>query len=180
MLTTKIDRQQLAAMIEHTFLQAAGDPKALEQLCAEACEHSFGTIIVHPAAIEVCRQYLSNSAKPRIGTVIGFPLGQNTSIVKAYEIQDALARGATEIDMVINVRALQADELNIVRREFAGLVHACRDAGAVSKVILETCFLDDEQKQTACRIALAEGIDFVKTSTGLAALEQRQQMWSDA
>ena len=139
-----------------------------ETVCREAHQHRFVAVMVNPAEIELCRTLLADSGV-RIGTVVGFPLGQNSSVVKAFEIQDALTRGAVEIDMVINLRALQAEELDVVRRELAGLAQACRDAGAVSKAILETCYLSDAQKRTACRLALSEGVDFVKTSTGFGS-----------
>ena len=168
MLSGELNRQQLAGMIEHTFLKAFGSVADVEELCEQALQHDFVAVVVNPVNIERCTALL-RSSNVRVATVIGFPLGQNTSVVKAYEIQDSLTRGAVEIDMVLNVRALQAGELDIVRREFAGLVQSCRDAGAISKVILETCYLTDEQKRTACRIALSEGIDFVKTSTGFGS-----------
>lgn len=168
MKTNELTRQQLAKMMEHTFLQAFGTPVDIETLCQQALQHDFIAVVVNPVNIERCKVLLAGS-QVRIVSVVGFPLGQNTSVVKAYEIQDALTRGAAEIDMVLNVRALQAGELDIVRRELAGLAQSCRDAGAISKVILETCYLDDEQKRTACRIALSEGVDFVKTSTGFGS-----------
>jgi deoxyribose-phosphate aldolase len=155
-------------MIEHTFLKPFGTPADIDKLCQEALEYGFLAVAVNPTEIERCRQLLDGS-KVRICAAVAFPLGQNTSVVKAYEIEDALRRGAIEIDMVLNVRALQANDLHIVRRELAGLAHACRDAGALSKVILETCYLSDEQKRSACQIALESGVNFVKTSTGFGS-----------
>ena len=161
-------RRQLAGMMEHTFLKPDGTAADIEKLCEEACTHGFAVVMVNPSELDRARPLLEGSGV-RLGTVAGFPLGQNVSAVKAYEIQDALGRGAVDIDMVLNLRALQGGEHNVVRRELAGLVEACRQAGAVSKLILETCCLDDEEKRSACQLALDAGVDFVKTSTGFGA-----------
>ncbi len=157
----------LAAMIDHPFLRAAGPPVDIERLCAEAREHGFGVVMVHPCQVERCLRLLAGS-RVAVGTVAGFPLGQNTSAVKDFEVRDALGRGAREIDMVLNLRALQAGEADYVRAEAAALAGACRAAGAVSKVILETGLLTDDEKRRACRLAVEAGVDFVKTSTGMA------------
>jgi len=155
----------LAAMIDHTFLKPFGTPADIETLCAEARQYGFAMVAIHPAEVETCVRLLAGTPV-RTGAAIGFPLGQNTPEVKAYEPQDALERGAGEIDTVINLRALQAGRLDVTRREIDDLVRLCRAAGAISKVILETCYLTDDQKRTVCRIALEAGTDFVKTSTG--------------
>jgi len=158
--------RSLAAMIDHTFLRAYGSPADLEQLCREARDYGFAMVAVNPAAVPLCKQLLAGSAV-HVGAAIGFPLGQNTLATKAFETDDALAQGADEIDMVVNLRALQAGDRDLVRREIAAMVGSCRRAGAVSKVILETCYLTDLQKRAVCELALAEGADFVKTSTGM-------------
>ncbi|MBN1934346.1 MAG: deoxyribose-phosphate aldolase [Anaerolineae bacterium] len=156
---------QLAGIIDHTFLKPFGAPKDIETLCAEARRYGFAMVAVNPAEVERCVELLRGSST-RVGAVIGFPLGQNTPAIKAYETRDALERGAGEIDIAINVRALQAGRVVVVRDEIAAMVRACRPAGAISKVILETCYLTDPEKRAVCRIALDEGADFVKTSTG--------------
>ena len=102
----------------------------------------------------------------RVGAAIGFPLGQNTVECKAFETRDAIAKGATEIDTVINVRALQKGQTEIVKKEIEDMVSICKPAGVICKVILETCYLTDEEKETVCRIAKEAEVDFVKTSTG--------------
>jgi deoxyribose-phosphate aldolase len=152
-------------MIDHTFLKPFGTPADIETLCAEARQYGFAMVAIHPAEVETCGRLLAGTPV-RTGAAIGFPLGQNTPEVKAYETQDALERGAGEIDTVINLRALQAGRLDVTRREIDDLVRLCRAAGAISKVILETCYLTDDQKRTVCRIAREAGADFVKTSTG--------------
>ena len=161
----KISTAELAKMIDHTFLKAYGTPADIEKLCSEAIEWHFGAVMVNPCAIERCVDLLAGTPV-RIGTVIGFPLGQNTSSTKAFEIRDSIDRGAQEIDMVINVRAVQAGDDEYVANELENLSEACADAGATSKVILENCYLTDEQKRRACKLAVAAGVDFVKTSTG--------------
>lgn len=167
-MTDTLSRAALAARIEHTFLKAEGGPQDLERLCQEAREHGFKVAMVNPAELERARELLAGSGV-RLGTVVGFPLGQNASVVKAFETEDALTRGAVEVDLVLNVRALIGGSLNVVRRELAQLSESCRAAGAVSKAILETCYLAGEQKRLACRLALDCGVDYVKTSTGFGA-----------
>jgi deoxyribose-phosphate aldolase len=161
--------ESLAAMIDHTFLKAYGTPADIERLCAEAREYRFAMVAVNPAEVTRCVRLLAGSGV-RVGAAVGFPLGQNTSETKAFETRDALEKGAGEIDMVLNLRALQGGCLEVVRREIADLVALTRPAGVISKVILETCYLAGEQKRVACRIAMEEGVDFVKTSTGMGSL----------
>jgi deoxyribose-phosphate aldolase len=122
-------------------------------------------VAVNPAEIESCVRLLAGTSV-RVGAAIGFPLGQNTAEVKAYETRDAIARGATEIDTVINVRALQAGKTDLVMREIVNMVEICKPAGVISKLILETCYLSEEEKIEVCRLACRAGVDFVKTSTG--------------
>lgn len=160
-----ITPQALAAMIDHTFLKPFGAPQDIEKLCEEARRYYFAMVAINPGEVVTCVRLLEGSPV-RTGAAIGFPLGQNTSAVKAYETRDAIQNGAGEIDMVINLRALQAGESALVRAEIADMVRACRAAGVISKVILETCYLSDEQKRLVCRISKEEGADFVKTSTG--------------
>ena len=160
--------KSLAAMIDHTFLKAFGTPADIERLCREAREYQFAMVAVNPAEVSRCVALLAGSGV-RVGAAVGFPLGQNTAETKAFETRDAIAKGAGEIDTVLNLRALQSGCLDLVRREICELVAATRSAGVISKVILETCYLTDDQKRTACRLALEEGVDYVKTSTGMGS-----------
>jgi deoxyribose-phosphate aldolase len=157
--------ESLAAMIDHTYLKAYGTPADIERLCQEARQYCFAMVAINPAEVATCKRLLQGSGV-RVGAAVGFPLGQNTPETKAFETRDAIQKGAGEIDMVINVRALQAGDLELVRREIRDLARGCQPFGVISKVILETCYLTDEQKRQVCRIALEEGVDFVKTSTG--------------
>lgn len=162
---TVLQPAQLAGIIDHTFLKPFGTPEDIERLCREAVEYGFAMVAIHPAEVDRCVRLVAGSPV-RVGAAIGFPLGQNTRAVKLFETQDAIARGAGEIDMVINIRALQSGDLASVGGEIADVVAACRAADVVSKVILETCYLSDAEKRTVCRLAVEAGADFVKTSTG--------------
>ena len=157
--------QELAGMIDHTFLKAYGGPEPIEKLCAEAREYGFAMVAVNAAEAERCAELLKGS-KTRVGVAISFPLGQMTSAAKAFEIRDAIAKGAGEVDMVQNLRALQSGNDALVLAELEDLAKTCREHGVISKVILENCYLTDEQKVRACELAVKAGVDFVKTSTG--------------
>ena len=152
-------------MIDHTFLKAYGGPEPIDRLCAEAREYGFAMVAVNAAEAERCAELLKGS-KTRVGVAISFPLGQMTSAAKAFEIRDAIAKGAGEIDMVQNLRALQSGDDALVLAELEDLANTCREHGVISKVILETCYLTDEQKVRSCELAVKAGVDFVKTSTG--------------
>ena len=154
--------KQLAGMIDHTFLKPFGTAENIEKLCAEARKYEFAMVAINPAEVETCVKLLEGSPV-RVGAAIGFPLGQTTTECKAFETRDAIAKGATEIDTVINVRALQKGRLDIVKKEIEEMVAICRPAGVICKVILETCYLSDAEKETVCRIAKEAGVDFVKT-----------------
>jgi deoxyribose-phosphate aldolase len=171
MLTTVEKQLSLAAfagMMDHTFLKPYGPPADIEKLCREAATHGFAMVAVNSAEVEACVKLLKGT-KVRTGAAIGFPLGQTTTEAKLFETRDAIARGAQEIDTVINIRALQAGRADVVRREIAESVGICRPARVIFKVILETCYLTDDEKRAVCRMARDEGADFVKTSTGFGA-----------
>lgn len=165
----KLTPKTLAQMIDYAFLKLHGDPEGLEAVCQQARDWEMWMVAIHPADIIRCQNLLKGSTV-RIGATVGFPLGQNTSRVKAFEADDALEKGAHELDMVINVRALQrgsrSGDLSIVREEIQTFADQCRQASATSKVILETCYLNDTEKRLGCQICLDAGVDFVKTSSG--------------
>jgi len=152
-------------MIDHTFLKPYGVQANIDQLCEEALHYGFAMVAINPAEVETCVRLLTGS-KVRVGAAIGFPFGQSTAECKAFEIRDAIEKGATEIDMVINIRALQKGQIDLVKREIEELVGICKPNQVINKVILETCYLTDFEKETVCRIAKTSGADFVKTSTG--------------
>lgn len=160
-----ITSHELAGIIDHTFLKPFGTPADIEKLCAEARQYRFAMVAINPAETERCVALLKGSGV-RVGAAIGFPLGQMTSAAKAFEIRDAIAKGATEIDMVINLRDLQAGRDQDVLAELCDMGKVCRESGVISKVILETCYLTDAQKRRVCALAIEADLDFVKTSTG--------------
>ena len=171
-------KREIAACIDHTFLKAAGDPDAVERLCAEAKKHHFACAMVNPAEVKRAAELLDGSGV-RVGTVVGFPLGQNTVKVKCFEAVEAVQDGATDIDYVLNIRDLHIDYvLNIrdlrtkpsdaVLEDLTLLNLAPKKVNdeVVTKLIIECCYLTDEEKVLACRLAKKAGFDFVKTSTG--------------
>jgi deoxyribose-phosphate aldolase len=137
-------------------------------LCHEARTHNFAAVCVNPAHVRLCAQLLKGSAV-RVCTVVGFPLGATPPEVKAYETQQALDDGATEIDMVINIGALKSKDYALVARDIATVVASAQAGGAIVKVIIEAALLDDEEKVIASKLAKEAGADFVKTSTGFAS-----------
>ena len=161
---------RFARMIDHTFLKPyCAEPNEIERFCQEACQYGFATVCVNPSQVERCCRLLRGT-NIRVGAAIGFPLGQSTLAVKAFEIRDAIHRGAKEIDMVMNIRELQSGNYDLVLAEIDMLVQACRESGTggkvICKVILETCYLTTKEKIKACEICRDAGVDFVKSSTG--------------
>jgi len=161
------DWKHLAALIDHTFLKADATQARIEQLCGEAVEHGFACVMVNPTHIALAAYVLSGTAV-RVGTVVGFPLGANTTAVKRYEALDALRLGAREIDMVVNIGALKSGDRIRVEADMRALVELAHANGALLKVTIETALLSLEEKILACQLALAVGADFVKSSTGFS------------
>ena len=155
----------LASLIDHTLLRPDATRAQVEELCREAAEFQFATVCVNLTWVSTCAAALRGTSVG-VCAVVGFPLGATTPDVKQYETRRALFDGAREIDMVINIGALKSGDLRLVERDIEAVVSACREAGALSKVILETALLTDEEKTTGCVLAKAAGADYVKTSTG--------------
>ena len=153
----------LAPYIDHTLLKATATPDDIAQLCAEARQHAFKAVCVNPQHIELCRRELSGS-DVRIATVCGFPLGATSSTQKAEEARLSVLAGADEVDMVISIGSALAGDWAYVQADIAAVREAT--AGKVLKVIIETCYLNDGQKEKATEAAVLAGADFVKTSTG--------------
>ena len=158
-----MDKKALAKMMDHTILKATTTPAQVEKICKEALEIGAASVCINPCNIPIAKKLLAGS-DVKVCTVIGFPLGANTSETKAFETKDAIAKGAQEVDMVINVGALLAGDTETVYNDIKAVVDAAN--GTLVKVIIETCYLDDEQKKIACELSLKAGADFVKTSTG--------------
>lgn len=155
---------ELASMIDHTLLKAQSTKEEVIELCKEAKEYNFATVCVNPSYIALAKKELEGT-KVGITTVIGFPLGASTTQTKAFETKDALEKGATEIDMVLNVGMMKSGEYAFILEDIKAVVGAAKDKGIV-KVILETCYLTDEEIKKASELSLEAGADFVKTSTG--------------
>lgn len=156
--------EQIAGMIDHTLLKPDCTEKEIVTLCEEAMEYDFATVCVSPWWVRTAAAQLAGS-KVGITTVIGFPHGNTTTLTKVVETRDAIANGATEIDMVINVTALKSGDLEGVKRDIQAVVDTVQKQ-AIVKVILETASLTEEEKRTVCTICHSAGADFVKTSTG--------------
>ncbi|NIR50366.1 deoxyribose-phosphate aldolase [candidate division KSB1 bacterium] len=154
----------LASLIDHTLLKPEATQEQVIKLCEEAVRHEFASVCVNPTWVRLCREIVRGTGV-LVCTVAGFPLGANTVDTKAFETQKAVEDGADEIDMVINIGMLKSREYKTVGRDIAAVVEAAGQKGHV-KVIIETCYLTDEEKIKACLIAKEAGADFVKTSTG--------------
>jgi len=159
---------KLASMIDHTLLKPDATQQEVAQLCFEARKYGFASVCINPTWVSLCAQLLQGSAV-KVCTVIGFPLGATAPEVKAFEAQTAIKQGATEIDMVINIGALKARDLELVGKDIRGVVKASHANGAIVKVIIEAVLLTDEEKTIACLLSKEAEADFVKTSTGFAS-----------
>src|SRR5512134_3857455 len=157
----------LAKYIDHTLLKPDATQQEVAQLCFEAKKHGFASVCVNPTWVSLSAQLLQGS-QVKVCTVIGFPLGATSSETKAFETENAIKQGATEIDMVINIGALKARDLDTVARDIRGVVNAAHAREIIVKVIIETVLLNDEEKTIACLLSKEAGADFVKTSTGFA------------
>lgn len=153
----------LAGRIDHTLLKADATADAIEKLCAEAKAYGFASVCVNTRWVPLACRLLAGTGI-MVCTVVGFPLGATTHRAKAEEARIAVAEGATEVDMVIDIGGLLSGDLRAVHQDIAGVVEAARPVPV--KVILETCLLDDEQKAIGCLIVLRTGAAYVKTSTG--------------
>lgn len=157
-------KQNIAKMIDHTVLKAFSTREDVIKVCKEAKEYGFFSVCINPTHIELANKELEGSTV-KVCTVIGFPLGANTSEVKAFETKDAIAKGAHEVDMVINIGALKDKDYDLVYKDIKAVVDAANKEALV-KVIIETCYLTDEEKKIACELSVKAGADYVKTSTG--------------
>lgn len=157
--------ENYASYIDHTLLKPEATKEQIIALCAEAKQYDFASVCVNPTWIETASKELEGAVS-KVCTVIGFPLGANTSDVKAFETKDAIAKGADEVDMVLNIGALKSSDYELVLNDMKTVVEAAN--GTLVKVIIETCLLTDEEKVKACELAVEAGVDYVKTSTGFS------------
>jgi deoxyribose-phosphate aldolase len=155
----------VAKLIDHTLLKPAASQDQIAQLCYEARTYGFASVCINPTHVKLAAQLLKGS-EVDVCTVVGFPLGATPATVKAYETQQALRDGATEIDMVINIGALKSQDYTAVFEDIGTVVRTAHAGNALVKVIIEAALLIEEEKVIACQLSKAAGADFVKTSTG--------------
>ncbi len=158
----------VAKYIDHTLLKPDVTPDQIRTLCEEAMEYSFASVCVNPSYVKMCYDLLKNSSV-KVCTVIGFPLGAVTTEVKRFEAEQALANGAQEIDMVLNIGMLKQGEYDYIFNDVNQVALTTKKKRAICKVIIETCLLSDEEKIKACLISKKAKADFVKTSTGFSS-----------
>jgi deoxyribose-phosphate aldolase len=159
-------KEELARMIDHTILKPEATQEQVKSVCEEALKYNFASVCVNPGQVSFVADMLKGS-EVKVCTVIGFPLGANTSSVKAFETSETIKQGAQEVDMVINIGRLKDKDYDYVREDIKAVVEAAKGK-ALTKVILETCLLTDEEKVIACKLSKEAGADFVKTSTGFS------------
>ena len=159
---------EIANMIDHTILKANATLEDVEKLCQEAIDNNFASVCINPCWVKAASQYLKANKKAdyqvKTCTVIGFPLGANTKDVKVFETVNACENGADEIDMVINIGLAKMGCWDLIEEEVASVVNAAK--GKCVKVILENCYLTEEEIQLACEACVRAKATFVKTSTG--------------
>lgn len=164
-LGARPQNKTIAGMIDHTLLKADASQDQIAQLCYEARTYHFASVCVNPAHVKLAASLLKGSDVD-VCTVIGFPLGATPPTVKAFETQQAIRDGATEIDMVINIGALKSADYTAVYEDIGSVARAAHAGNAILKVIIEAALLTDEEKVVACQLSKAANADYVKTSTG--------------
>jgi|SRR5690625_3489907 len=157
----------LAKYIDHTLLKPDAVKDEIDQIVSEAREYNFASVCINPYWVSHCARKLANTGV-KVCTVIGFPLGASTTKTKVLETKDAIKNGATEIDLVINIGELKNGNYDYVKNEIQEIV-AASGRDIITKVIIETSLLTDEEKITACKLSKQAGADFVKTSTGFSS-----------
>jgi deoxyribose-phosphate aldolase len=158
---------KLNQYIDHTLLKPEASLSQIEKLCQEAREHNFFSVCINSYYVKPCVELLRGS-NVKVCTVVGFPLGASTMETKRFEAMKAIAEGAKEVDMVLNISAVKSGNWQYVLDDMSSLSQVCHQQGAILKVILETCLLTQEEKKKSCELAVKAGVDFVKTSTGFS------------
>lgn len=159
--------ENIAKMIDHTLLKADVTKEQIIQLTEEAIAYRFASVCINPVWVKTAYEQLKDIEDVKVCTVIGFPLGASSPEVKAFEARQAISDGATEIDMVVNIGALKDNNDALVQDDISQVVKVA-NGKALTKVIIETSLLTDEEKIRACQLAVKAGVDFVKTSTGFS------------
>lgn len=156
----------ISKAIDHTLLKPDASKAGIRKLCKEAALYGFKAVCVNPSHVVLCKELLKGT-DVKVATVVGFPLGANTTETKVFETKDSVLKGADEIDMVINIGAIKEGDYKLVEDDIKAVVDACRGQ-AIVKVIIETCLLTDDEKRKACELSMSAGAHFVKTSTGFS------------
>jgi len=157
---------QLAKYIDHTLLKPEALEKDIIKLCNEALRYDFATVCINPSHVVIAAKLLKDS-NVKVCTVIGFPLGANTTAVKIFETENSIKNGAQEIDMVINIGKFKEKNFFYVEKEISEISKVCQGSAKL-KVIIETCLLEQDEIIKACEIVKVSGADFIKTSTGFS------------
>lgn len=160
-----MDGKETLKYVDHTLLTQTATWEEIRKICDEAMEFGTASVCIPPSYVKAAKEYMKD--RMAVCTVIGFPNGYSTTAVKAYETKDAIANGADEIDMVINIGWVKDGRYDRVEEEIRTLKECCKDK--ILKVIIETCLLTDEEKIKMCETVAASGADFIKTSTGFSA-----------
>lgn len=160
------DIWEILRHVDHTLLAPAATWDDIRQVCDDGVRYNVASVCIPPAFVKRAKDYVGD--RVRLCTVIGFPNGNSSSQVKAFEIRDAVLSGAEELDMVINIGELKAKNYKYVAWELHALTQLCHSAGKVIKVIIETCLLTKEEKIKMCELVTESGADFIKTSTGFS------------
>ena len=159
-----MDRTEIYVKTDHTLLNQTATWQEIQQICEDALKYGTASVCIPPSYVKQAREYLGD--RMEVCTVIGFPNGYNTTAVQEFEIRDAVANGAGELDMVINLGWVKDGRFDLVEEEIRILKKACQ--GKILKVIVETCLLTEEEKQKLCETVTSAGADFIKTSTGFS------------
>ncbi len=158
-----LDRKDIAGLTDHSLLRPDASYTNIKRLCEEALQFGFCSVCINPCFIKISKELLTGS-NVRVTTVIGFPLGMTLTEVKVYEAMNASLLGADELDIVINIGALKSGDWETVRKDLSDVIMATK--GLIHKTIIETCYLDDNEKRRVIEIALDAGSEFIKTSSG--------------
>ena len=159
-----MDEKKILSMVDHTLLLQGSTWEEIRLLCEDAMNYQTASVCIPPCYVKQAKEYVKDAMK--ICTVIGFPNGNQTTAVKVFETKDAVANGADEIDMVINIGMLKAKDYDYVLQEMMAIKEASE--GRILKVIIETCLLTEEEKIQMCKLVTKAGADFIKTSTGFS------------
>ena len=159
-----MDRKDIFGKVDHTLLTQTATWADIKQICDDAIEYRTASVCIPPSFVKRAKDYVGDQME--VCTVIGFPNGYNTTAVKVFETKDAIANGASEIDMVINIGDLKEKNYDAVLAEIKAIKEACQDK--ILKVIIETCLLTDEEKIKMCELVTEAGAEYIKTSTGFS------------